>query len=228
MDEKGIIPFMIKTLQIPNELDLEAFISQEAHDLKSPFNRALGFLKLVLKGMDGPISEQAQEDLTIAYLNMQYTLAMINALVDMARLGRGERQLTLEAHSVEYILQQAISEWQRKYHKENSVEISFSAPGVEVLADEIMIRQGLQQWISYVNEFAQQDAKIDIQAESQSDGCHFVIQSSGKKNLPPPECDLTMYGFVAQKIVELHEGAILRLEELEQGAVVAFYLPQPE
>ena len=55
---------MSKILQIPNEIDLAAFISKEAHDIKSPFNRALGFLKLVLEGFDGPISEQAKNDLT--------------------------------------------------------------------------------------------------------------------------------------------------------------------
>jgi signal transduction histidine kinase len=216
---------MPNELHIPSELDLTAFISKEAHDLKSPFNRALGFLKLVLKGMDGPISDQAKEDLTIAYLNMQYTLAMINALVDMARLGRGERHLTLDSHPVDYILQQTASEWQRKYHKENPVEINFSAPPIQIQADEIMIRQGISQWISYVNEFVQEDARIDIQVEAQSEVCQFNIESRGTKRQPPPECDLTMYGFVAQKILELHQGELLRLEETEQGACVQFRLP---
>lgn len=217
---------MSKELLIPGELDLDAFISKEAHDLKSPFNRALGFLQLVLKGMDGPISDQAREDLTIAYLNMQHTLTMINALVDMARLGRGERSLTPAAHPVDYILQQTISEWRRRYHKENAVEISFSAPEIQIKADEIMIRQGLQQWISYVNEFVQQDAKIEISVQDQPEGCLFTIQSSGKKLQPPPECDLTMYGFVARKILEFHQGKFHRLEETEQGALVQFNLPK--
>jgi len=215
---------MPKELQIPGELDLPAFISKEAHDLKSPFNRALGFLQLVLKGMDGPISDQAREDLTIAYLNMQYTLAMINALVDMARLGRDERNLTLDKHPVDYLLQQTISEWQRKYHKENPVEISFSASEIQVEADEIMIRHCLRQWISYVNEFVQQDAEIEILVEEKPEDGLFTVQSVGKKNQPPPECDLTMYGFVAQKILELHHGKLSRLEETEQGALVQFSL----
>jgi len=217
---------MTKELLIPSELDLDAFISREAHDLKSPFNRALGFLQLVLKGMDGPISDQAKEDLTIAYLNMQYTLTMINALVDMARLGRGERDLTLEAHPVDYVLQQTISEWQRKYHKENAVEISFSSPDIQIEADEITIRQGLQQWISYVNEFVQQDAKIEISVQDRPQGCLFTIQSIGKKLQPPPDCDLTMYGFVAQKVLELHHGELQQLKETEQGAFVQFSLPK--
>lgn len=217
---------MSKERSIPTELDLAAFISKEAHDLKSPFNRALGFLKLVLKGMDGPISDQAKEDLTIAYLNIQYTLAMINALVDMARLGRGERQLTLDSHAVDYVLQQTISEWQRKYHKENPVEINFSAPPIRIQADEIIIRQGIAQWISYVNEFVQEQAQIEIQVEAQPEVCQFSIESRGVKRQPPPECDLTMYGFVAQKILELHQGELLSLAETDQGACVRFSLPK--
>lgn len=217
---------MPKELQIPTEIDVAAFISKEAHDLKSPFNRALGFLKLVLKGMDGPISEQAKEDLNVSYLNIQYTLAMMNGLVDMARLGRGERELTPDAHSLDYILQQAVSEWQRKYHKDNPVEIIYSAPEAQINADEIMIRQGIGHWISYVNEFVQEDAKITIEADKQPENCILIIQSRGKKVTPPAESDLTLYGFVALKILELHQGELLKLEETEQGALIQFSLPR--
>jgi signal transduction histidine kinase len=217
---------MPKELQIPSEIDLAAFVSKEAHDLKSPFNRALGFLKLVLKGMDGPISEQAKEDLTVSYLNLQYTLAMINGLVDMARLGREERELSLAAHPLENVLQQTITEWQRKYHKENAVEITFAAPEVQIKADEIAIRQGIARWISYVNEFVQQDAAIHIQVDEQPESCLLTIRSSGKKLTPPAESDLTLYGYVALKILELHQGELLQLEETEQGAVVRFSLPK--
>lgn len=217
---------MPQNLQIPTEIDMSAFISKEAHDLKSPFNRALGFLKLVLKGMDGPISEQAQEDLTVAYQNTQYTLAMMSALVDIARLGRGERNPTLGAVPVDYLLQQTLSEWTRKYHKENAVELTLSAPNVQIQADEIMIRQCFAYWISYVNEFVQNAVVINIQVEEQSDACLFTIRSSGEKRQPPPECDLTLYGFVAKGILDLHQGELVQLEEDEQGALVQFSLPK--
>ena len=171
---------MPKELQIPTDIDLAAFVSREAHDLKSPFNRALGFLKLVLKGMDGPISDQAQEDLNVAYQNTQYTLTMISALVDMARLNRGERSLTLASHPVDYVLQQTISEWQRKYHKENPVEITFSTPEAQIQADEIMVRQCFSNWISYVNEFVQEESvSIDILVEEHPENCSVHNSQSG-------------------------------------------------
>lgn len=217
---------MSQELRIPTDIDLAAFISKEAHDLKSPFNRALGFLKLVLEGFDGPISDQAEEDLTVAYQNTQHSLMMMVALVDIARLGRGENDLILETQPLDFILQKTISEWTRKYHKKNRVEINFSAPEVKILADEIMIRQCFANWISYVNEFVQEAANIHIQVEEQSEDHLFTIRSSGSKRLEPPECDLTLYGFAARGILDLHKGELHRLEEDEQGALVQFSLPK--
>jgi K+-sensing histidine kinase KdpD len=216
---------MAKNLQIPEEVDLTAFISKEAHDLKSPFNRALGFLKLVLKGMDGPISNQVREDLTVVYLNAQYTLTMIGALVDMSRLMRSEREPTFAPLPVDYLIQQAITEWKRKYHKENSVEITFTAPEIQIDADEILFRQGLLYWMLYINEFSQGEANLEITVEDRSPGVVFTLKSHGEKQTPPPECDLTLYGFTARKILDLHHGTLLRLEETDEGVLAQFSIP---
>ncbi|MFC1996135.1 sensor histidine kinase [Chloroflexota bacterium] len=217
---------MLQELRIPTEIDLAAFISKEAHDLKSPFNRALGFIKLVLEGFDGPISEQAEEDLTVAYQNTQHTVIMMEALVDIARLGRSESDPILKTHQLSFILQQTITEWKRKYHKKNSVEITFSAPEVQILADEIMIRHFFAHWISYVNEFVLESASVTIQVEEQSDSCLFTIRSNGVKPQEPSECDLTLYGFVARGILDLHQGELIQLVEDDQGALVQFSLPK--
>jgi signal transduction histidine kinase len=217
---------MSQKLKIPTEIDVAAFISKEAHGLKSPFNRSLGFMKLVLKGMDGPISEQAQEDLTVAYQNIRYTLTMMNALVVVSRLGRNEITPSLTAHPVDDLMQKTISEWQRKYHKGNEVEITLSIPDIQVLADEIMIQQCFAYWISYVNEFVQEAASIKIQVDEDPDFCLFTIQSSGNKLQSPEDSDLTLYGVAAMGILQLHQGELISLEENDQGAVAQFKLPR--
>ncbi|MFZ6031236.1 MAG: sensor histidine kinase [Chloroflexota bacterium] len=216
---------MPKELQIPQEIDLAAFISKEAHDLKSPFNRALGFIKLVLKGMDGPISEQAKQDLNIAYQNTLYTLAMMNGLVDMSRLERGERIPSPKALPVEMVLRQVVIEWKRQYPKENTVEVTFSGPDVAILADEMLVRQSFLKWASYVNEFVGEAAAVSIEYEEQPETICFTVSSSGKK-VPAPECDLTMHGFIATRLLALHNGELLRVEENDDGARVCFRLPK--
>ena len=217
---------MPSKLQIPASIDLNAFVSKEAHDLKSPFNRSLGFLKLVLKGMDGPISEQAQEDLTVAYQNIQYTLAMMSALVDVARLERGERAPTPDAHPVDGLLQRTISDWTRKYYKDNPVEIHVTSPNVSIVVDEIMIRQCFAYWISYINEFVQGASTIHIQVKAETDHCLFTLRSNGDKVPLPPESDLALWGAAAKGFLDLHHGEVTQLEAHEQGAVGQFKLPK--
>ena len=217
---------MPSNLEIPNEVDLVAFISKEAHDLKSPFNRVLGFLKLVLKGMDGPIPDQAREDLTTVYQNSLYSLVLMSGLVEMARLGRGERKPTLTACQTDLLAQQVVVEWKRQSPKEFPVEVVSSAPTALVQADEFLLRQCLGNWMSYVLEFLLGEGKIELQVEEGQHDCQFQVRSSGKKNPRPPECDLTMYGYLAQRLLALNEGYLQQLTEDEQGALVRFSLPK--
>jgi signal transduction histidine kinase len=217
---------MATKLQLPTEIDLVEFISVEAHDLKSPFNRALGFIKLVLKGMDGPISDQAKEDLTVAFQNSLYAMVLMSSLVEVARLSRGERELTLTECQVDSLLQQVTTEWKRQCPKEKSVEVNFSAPASAIKADEGLIRQSFSNWISYVVEFIEEDATVQIRAEDEEGSCLFTIRSTGKKIQSPPKCDLTLYGYIAQNILTLHRGSLLCAEEDEQGALVQFSLPK--
>lgn len=210
----------------PPDIDLAAFISEQAHDLKSPFNRVLGFIKLVMEGYDGPISAEAKEDLSVAHINTQYTLVMLDALVDIARLGRGEIIPVLGAQPLQLTWQKTISEWQRKYHRKNPVEINLSGPEVEILADEVIIRRCFKYWVYYVSEFAAEIATINISAEERPDICLLTIQSSGSKRLDPPECDLTLYGLTAKGFLDLHQGELHQLVDDAHGALVQFSLPK--
>jgi len=91
---------------------------------------------------------------------------------------------------------------------------------------EMLLRQALSSWISFVAEYAQEDTTVDIQVEPQGQSCLFTIRSTGKKTLPPPECDLTLYGYIASRIMELLHADLRRAEENEGGgALIQFALP---
>jgi K+-sensing histidine kinase KdpD len=221
-------------LHIPEDIDISEFISREAHDLKSPFNRILGFIKLVLKGMDGPISEMARDDLVTAYTNGLGAMLMVSSLVEMTRLSRGERKLAPAAVEAQAVVRQALAEWQRVAPKVCPVSGPFggeAGPGeqepVAVWGDEALLRQGLLYWILYVLEYTPEGAGLRIEVQGEPGRVVFQVSSQGKKTLPPAESELTMFGYIARKILELHQGELLRAVETGQGAEVAFALPTP-
>lgn len=213
-------------LKIPSEIDIAKFISKEAHDLKSPFNRILGFIKLVLKGMDGPVPDQARDDLRTAHLNGLYAITLMAGLVEMSRLSRGEKDIALARCPVEDLLRQSVADWKRQYSKAFPAEVKIHASASSIQADEIVFRQCISNWIAYVVEFVQETALVNIQVEEQPSACLFTIRSHGKRIETPPACDLTLYGYIAQKTLELHHGVLVRLESEAQGAFVQFSWPK--
>jgi K+-sensing histidine kinase KdpD len=214
-------------LNIPNELDLVVFVSKQAHDLKSPFNRIMGFIKLVLKGLDGPISGEARSDLDTAYENSQAALNYMNGLVEMARLVEDEHSLELSEYDLNDLLQQAMDDWKKLSHKSPQVEVTYSAPACVVCVDAMMMRRCLFYWIAYVVEFVQQDIQVEILVEQQNEGCLVSVRSMGKKLHPAPECDQEMYGYIARSLVERHGGEILGAVQEDLGCQVRFKLPSP-
>jgi signal transduction histidine kinase len=66
------------------QFNLDEFLTWASHDLKTPLNTIIGFIKVVIKGIDGPINEIQNTDLTTALNGSQRMLTLVNNLV-MAR-----------------------------------------------------------------------------------------------------------------------------------------------
>lgn len=61
-------------------------MSHMGHDLKTPINSIVGFSKVILKGIDGPITELQEQDLQSIYEGGQNLLTMINDIFQTAKL----------------------------------------------------------------------------------------------------------------------------------------------
>lgn len=68
-------------------------MSVMGHDLKTPINAITGFSKVILKGIDGPITEFQQQDLTSIYDAGQKLLTMIDEIFRTAKTDAGKTNL---------------------------------------------------------------------------------------------------------------------------------------
>ena len=101
-------------IEFPTQIDMEEKVSEWAHDLRSPFNHVLGFTKMVLNGMSGPLTDQQKEDLTTAYHSALRAMSQVNNLIEIARLQRGEKDVNRTSQELQAFLDQTIAQWQKK------------------------------------------------------------------------------------------------------------------
>ena len=94
-----------------------------------------------------------------------------------------------------------------------------------VYVDAMLMRRCFFYWIAYLVEFVQNDVHVKIQVQQQEKACLVLIRSTGKKLRPAPECDQTMYGYIARSFVERQGGEILSAKQDELGSQIRFKLP---
>jgi signal transduction histidine kinase len=95
-----------------------------SHDLKTPINAVTGFSKVILKGIDGPITDFQEEDLTSIYEAGQHLLNMINDLSVVAKRDEVRKELYLDGFDVATLMGEALATAQPTVAKQgNALEV---------------------------------------------------------------------------------------------------------
>ncbi len=71
------------------------FLSNMSRELRMPLNNIIGFARVILKGIDGPITDLQREDLTAIHESGQQLLALINDILDIAQIEAGAMELAM-------------------------------------------------------------------------------------------------------------------------------------
>ena len=88
--------FLTAKLDLAREFNIRSLRTLR-HDLKTPINAITGFSKVILKGIDGPITDFQKEDLTAIFKAGRQLLEMIEDLTSVVI--RDEEQTALELDS---------------------------------------------------------------------------------------------------------------------------------
>lgn len=91
-----------KAIEEMKQLDIikSQFLANMSHELRTPLNSIIGFSRVILKGIDGPITEQQQQDLSAIYNSGQHLLGLINNILDLSKIEAGKMELTPEELNV--------------------------------------------------------------------------------------------------------------------------------
>ncbi|MCP5078097.1 MAG: GAF domain-containing protein, partial [Psychromonas sp.] len=65
------------------------FLANMSHELRTPLNSIIGFSRVILKGIDGPLTELQKADLTSIHNSGQHLLGLINNILDLSKIEAG-------------------------------------------------------------------------------------------------------------------------------------------
>lgn len=65
------------------------FLTSMSHELRTPLNAILGFSDVLLQGLDGELTEYAQNDIQMIYNSGQHLLTLINDILDINKIEAG-------------------------------------------------------------------------------------------------------------------------------------------
>ena len=72
------------------------FLANMSHELRTPLNSIIGFSRVILKGIDGPVSELQKQDLTAINSAGQHLLQLINDVLDISKIEAGKMDLSFD------------------------------------------------------------------------------------------------------------------------------------
>ena len=86
-----------------------SFLANMSHELRTPLNSILGFADVMLEELDGPLTENMNNDLRLIQKNGQHLLHLINDVLDMAKIEAGRMNLNPEKFRVHEMLEEVTS-----------------------------------------------------------------------------------------------------------------------
>jgi len=154
---------LIKTLKEVDQLKSQ-FLANMSHELRTPLNSIIGFSRVILKGIDGPITEMQNQDLTAIYNSGQHLLGLINDILDLARIEAGKMEITFEEVNISEMVHSVFST-AKGLVKEKSVQLVEKVPAdmPSIRGDTMRVRQVLLNLISNASKFTDQGS-ITVEA----------------------------------------------------------------
>ncbi|MFN2108304.1 MAG: GAF domain-containing protein [Anaerolineae bacterium] len=85
------------------------FMANMSHELRTPLNSIIGFSRVILKGIDGPLTDMQKTDLTAIYDSGRNLLELINDILDISKIGAGKMEMVFEPTDLQEIARGVIT-----------------------------------------------------------------------------------------------------------------------
>lgn len=158
---------LVEELRITNERLLEIdqlktnFLAAMSHELRTPLNSIIGFSRVILKGIDGPVTEMQRQDIQTIHDSGKHLLGLVNDILDQAKVEAGKMELVKEYFDLSSVIKGVMSS-AVGFTKDRPVqlftEIEEELP--QAFGDEFRTRQILFNLVSNAAKFTNEGSII--------------------------------------------------------------------
>ncbi|MFN2269859.1 MAG: GAF domain-containing protein [Anaerolineae bacterium] len=219
------------------------FLANMSHELRTPLNSIIGFSRVILKEIDGPLTDMQKTDLQTVYESGQHLLSLINNLLDVVKIEAGKMEISIEEVELAPIISGVMSTAVALV-KDKNVELQQDVPDdlPIIQADSRRIRQVLLNLVGNSAKFTE-EGFIKVEARVKDEDVVVSVIDSGI-GIPEDKLEMIFEAFtqvdasstrraggtglglsICQSFVEMHGGRIWVESQFNKGSTFAFSLP---
>ena len=160
-------------------------VATVSHELKTPLTGVRLAVHLLLEEAAGPLTPKQTELLLDARENSERLLAMVENMLNLARLEQGSRQLDFEPHDPAELLRTAADVvGSRAHDKGIDLVIETSGPLPAVPVDQVRIQTALNNLLDNAIEHTDRGGRVTLRAEALGDSVVLTVTDNGR-GIPP-------------------------------------------
>ncbi len=220
------------------------FVAIAAHELRTPLTVVRGYLNLINTEAISQMSIYNIENLQRALIGAEQLSGLINNLLNISRIERGQMQVVIAKVDLADLIKRAVNQ-QQVSAKLKSQKLVYNGPtaGVYVPADAAAISEVLNNYITNALKYTDPGSRIELSLEIAQDQVTVSVRDNGpgipkaaQKRLFTKfyrvEHSLTSGNrgtglglFITKTIIDLHHGTVGMASEEGKGSVFFFRLP---
>jgi signal transduction histidine kinase len=223
------------------------FLANMSHELRTPLNSIIGFSRVILKGIDGPLTEMQRQDLTTIYESGKHLLGLVNDILDQAKIEADRMEFSIAPFALQEVVR-GVASTAVGLLKDKPVrlyqEIEPDLP--KVRGDEFRTRQALLNLVSNAVKFTPQGSITIACFRVEMDGVPMVQVSVTDTGIgiPRDKLDIIFEPFqqldsnaarqyegtglglpISRKLIEKQGGRMWVESEVGVGSTFSFVLP---
>jgi len=166
-----------------------AFLANMSHELRTPMNAILGYSEMLMEDAVDEGNEESAADLQKIHSAGKHLLALINDVLDLAKVEAGKMDVHLERFSLRPMLEEVATTVDTLVKKnDNRLRLEVDPSLGEMRADITKVRQALFNLLSNAAKFTHQ-GEIELRVRAvQEEGVNWVLMSVSDSGIGiPPE-----------------------------------------